>query len=73
IDRKPCPQIVLDIRQELPGDALYIGDSLVDRDTARNAEVPFVACSWGFVPRERLVAEGIENIVDRPEEILKKL
>lgn len=73
IERKPCPQIVFDIRQELHGDALYIGDSLVDRDTARNAEVPFVACSWGFVPRERLIAEGIENIVDRPEEILEKL
>ena len=73
IERKPCPQIVFDIRKELPGDALYIGDSLVDRDTARNAEVPFVACSWGFVARERLVAEGIENIIDRPDEFLKYL
>lgn len=73
IERKPCPQIVFDIRKELPGDALYIGDSLVDRDTARNAEVPFVACSWGFVARERLVAEGIETIIDRPDEFLKYL
>ena len=49
---------------------LYLGDSLVDRDTARNAGLPFVACSWGFVPRERLVAEGIEHIIDQPVDLL---
>ena len=49
---------------------LYLGDSLVDRDTARNAGLPFVACSWGFVPRERLVEEGIEHIIDQPVDLL---
>ena len=49
---------------------LYLGDSLVDRDTARNARVPFVACSWGFVPRETLVAEGVEHIIDQPVDLL---
>lgn len=52
---------------------LYLGDSLVDRDTALRANVPFVACSWGFVPRERLVEEGITMIADRPEDILNIL
>ena len=49
---------------------LYLGDSLVDRDTARNAGLPFVACSWGFVPRETLVAEGVEHIIDQPVDLL---
>ena len=49
---------------------LYLGDSLVDRDTAHNAGLPFVACSWGFVPRETLVAEGIEHIIDQPVDLL---
>jgi phosphoglycolate phosphatase len=49
---------------------IYIGDSLVDRDTARNAGLPFVACSWGFVPRETLVAEGVEHIIDQPVDLL---
>lgn len=49
---------------------LYLGDSLVDRDTARNAGLPFVACSWGFVPRETLVAEGVEHIIDHPVDLL---
>ena len=49
---------------------IYLGDSLVDRDTARNAGLPFVACSWGFVPREKLVAEGVEHIIDQPVDLL---
>ena len=72
IERKPNPQIVYDILARLTAQqsVFYIGDSLVDRDTARNAEVPFIACSWGFVPRERLVEEGVNRIVDKPEEII---
>lgn len=86
IERKPNPQIVYDILDRLrltehrpattdrtQTELLYIGDSLVDRDTARNADVPFIACSWGFVPREQLVAAGISAIVDKPEEIEKIL
>ena len=74
IPRKPDPQIVYDIRQQIGeqgGDAqevIYVGDSLVDRDTARNAHVPFVACSWGFVPREQLIQAGIDRIIDHPSE-----
>ena len=74
IERKPDPQIVYDILGRLRlTETLYIGDSLVDRDTAKNANVPFVACSWGFVRREALVEAGVTRIVDSPEEILNKL
>lgn len=75
VERKPAPQIVFDIQDRLAqsGKTLYIGDSLVDYETAKNAKVPFVACSWGFVARERLVEAGITTIVDRPNEILKQL
>ena len=70
IERKPNPQIVFDILDRLRlTEALYIGDSLVDYETAKNANVPFVACSWGFVARERLVEAGIKTIIDKPEEI----
>ena len=74
IERKPDPQIVYDIVGRLRlTETLYIGDSLVDRDTAKNANVPFVACSWGFVRREALVEAGVTRIVDSPEEILNEL
>ena len=74
VERKPNPQIVFDIIQSLSPftshlSPLYIGDSLVDFETAKNAGVPFVACSWGFVARERLVETGIKTIIDKPEEL----
>jgi phosphoglycolate phosphatase len=73
VERKPNPQIVYDITSRLSAfdsRLLYIGDSLVDRDTAQNAKVPFVACSWGFVPRKQLVDAGIEHIIDHPADLL---
>ena len=82
VERKPNPQIVYDIQDRLslteyrPATpdrvrTLYIGDSLVDYETAKNAGVPFVACSWGFVSRERLVEAGIAHIVDEPNTIIQ--
>ena len=76
IERKPNPQIVFDILASLSPltshlSPLYIGDSLVDKETAHNADVPFVACSWGFVSRDQLSAAGAEHIVNHPNEILQ--
>ena len=72
IARKPDPQIVYDIFRMInhtSGAVLYVGDSLVDMETAKNANVPFVACSWGFVARQTLVDAGVKCIVDTPQEI----
>ena len=72
IERKPNPQIVFDILHSFTPSfvqSLYIGDSLVDRDTAQNANVPFVACSWGFVSREALIENGVGRIIDKPEDL----
>lgn len=49
---------------------LYIGDSLVDIETARNAGVACVACSWGFVEREVLEAAKPDFLADQPDDIL---
>lgn len=80
IERKPNPQIVYDILAQLHNEpinekmvngqmVLYLGDSLVDRDTAANAHVPFVACSWGFVSRQALIEAGVSRIIDHPAEL----
>ena len=71
IERKPHPQIVFDILEKIPGEVLYVGDSLVDFETATNANVPFVACSWGFVSRDRLENAGIAHIVDEPLSLIR--
>ena len=49
-------------------DALYVGDSEVDADTAKRAGLAFRLCSWGFRPREALEALG--PVLDAPGELL---
>lgn len=43
------------------GKALYVGDSITDADTARAADVPFVAVSFGF--RDRPIEQLGANVV----------
>ena len=50
-----------------------IGDSGVDIQTAKNAGVRSIGCSWGFRPRTELEEFGADYIVDAPSEILQVL
>ena len=70
--RKPAPDMVLHALAALGADkdtAVYVGDSEVDVQTARNAGLSLIAVSWGFRGREALAAAGAENIVDSAAEI----
>ena len=81
IARKPDPQIVWDIVErtaqntysaEFSGkEILYIGDSLVDAETAKAANLPFIACTWGFCTTEQLQTAVPDYLVHHPSEILK--
>lgn len=70
---KPAPDSVnkilsiLDIQKK---DAIYIGDSDVDVQTAKNSGLDFIGVSWGFRGREFLEKNGAKNIVDNANEIL---
>ena len=76
IPRKPAPQIVWDIIHRLSPLAsnlspiYYVGDSLVDAATARAANLPFVACTWGFCTKEQLQTAQPDYMVNHPSEIL---
>ena len=75
IARKPDPQIVYDILSTLntqlsTTNCLYIGDSLVDAQTAKAANLPFVACTWGFCTREQLLTVTPDHMVNHPLDIL---
>ena len=50
--------------------AVYVGDSEVDVQTARNAGLPLIAVSWGFRGRRALAETGAAVIVDPEEEIV---
>ncbi len=49
--------------------AVFVGDSGVDAETARNAGLPFVAVPWGTATREALRAAGACRVVERAEEL----
>ena len=50
-------------------DAVYIGDSEVDIQTAKNAGLDSIIVTWGFRDRDYLESQGGRRFVDRPEEI----
>lgn len=69
--RKPAPDMVRHALAALNAEsAVYIGDSEVDVETARNAGLPMIGVAWGFRGRAALAAAGAETIVDAAEEIL---
>lgn len=73
---KPNPQMVTDILQVArvnAEDALYVGDSAVDMQTAQNATVKACGVTWGFRAREELAAYQPALLADEPNEILSYL
>lgn len=77
INVKPDPTIVEDILRKAgitdKNEVLYIGDSGVDMQTARNAGVTACGVTWGFRPRTELEAYAPQHIVDSAEEIVPLL
>ncbi len=72
IRRKPAPDSVQEVLRRLrvdPADAVYIGDSEVDIQTAANAGLDSIIVTWGFRERTFLESQGGRRFVDRPEEI----
>lgn len=70
--RKPAPDMVFHALASLGAEkdtAVYVGDSEVDVQTARNAGLPLIAVSWGFRGRKALAEAGAATIVDAAAEI----
>jgi len=71
--KKPDPDGVFLAIQALEADretSVYIGDSEVDFETAKRANLPCILVTWGFRDRAELEAIGGEYFVDTPNEIL---
>lgn len=73
IRRKPAPDSVNEALRvlEIPkNEAVYIGDSDVDYETAVNAGLPCISVLWGFRDEEFLRSKGASLFVREPSEIL---
>ena len=56
-----------------PDETVYVGDSNVDMQTARNAGIFSVGVAWGFRGAEELPQAGAGRIISRPAELLDLL
>lgn len=70
---KPDARIVEDILTAAKvnaEDALYVGDSGVDMQTAHNAQIESVGVSWGFRPVSELEQHGAGHVIHKADELL---
>ena len=74
IRRKPAPDTVFEALKELgktKEEAVYVGDSDVDIETAKNAGMPCVSVLWGFRDKEFLAEHGAEYYAETAEDVLR--
>lgn len=72
VRRKPYPDGVLamlDVLGVSSGEAVYVGDSEVDVETARNAGLFCIAVTWGFRTKAFLLERGARCTADSAEEL----
>ncbi len=68
-DKKPAPQSTLHILEQfrLPAEqALFVGDTKTDIQTAKNAGLKSAGAVWGFRGREELEQAGADFIIEKP-------
>lgn len=74
IRRKPEPDGVWYLMEQMhvsKEECLYIGDSEVDAATGRNAGLKTIGVLWGFRDRKTLETAGVDDLIDRPDELLQ--
>ena len=76
LKRKPFPDMVwaaLEYLGSSKKEAVYIGDSEVDFETAKNSGIDCISVTWGFRDKKTLQAIGAPLIIDRPPQLVKVL
>ncbi len=74
--RKPAPDTVIQALAELKSakeEAVYIGDSEVDLQTASNSGLPCITVLWGFRDKEFLAEQGAAVFASTPKEVFDLL
>jgi phosphoglycolate phosphatase len=72
IRKKPAPDTVVEAMRQLGvgrEGCVYVGDSDVDIETARNIGIPCISVLWGFRSKEFLLEHGASNLISSPCEL----
>ncbi len=74
IRKKPAPDSLLAVMERLGAgmrSTVYVGDSEVDIQTAKNAGVDCISVTWGFKDKDFLIANGAKTLITAPKELLR--
>ena len=72
LNRKPAPDSCFLALRQLGSsveEAVYVGDSDVDLETAKNAGLACISVLWGFRDKDFLVEKGATVFADTPEDV----
>ena len=76
VPNKPNPRMAIAIAQEcgaMPCKTLFIGDSIYDIKTAKNAGMTSIAVLWGYQSSEQLTQERPDFLANTPQDIIEYL
>ena len=71
---KPDPTLLYKLMERMGADpeaTLFVGDSNVDIQTAKNGGLASCGVLWGFRSRQELEAEGADYLAETPAELIK--
>jgi phosphoglycolate phosphatase len=74
--KKPNPFKALEISNSLglkAEEIIFVGDSDIDMQTATNANMFAVGVSWGYRPKEVLIAKGAKKVLNHPLDLIQIL
>ena len=76
VPRKPHPKGALEISELLhvkPEECYYLGDTMIDMQTANGAGMIALGALWGFREEAELREHGAKHLVKTPSEVIKLL
>ena len=74
VPRKPDPIGAINIAKALNipcSEIFFVGDTMVDMQTAKSANMKAIGVLWGFRDEKELLTNGADFIVKHPLEILE--
>ncbi len=74
--KKPCPDSVFKILDKfnlLKTEVIFVGDSEVDVETAKNARVKSISVLWGYRDKDCLMNSGAIDFINEPLQLLDYL
>ena len=68
-----CPMSDFESLHVKPEACYYLGDTMIDMQTANRAGMMAIGALWGFRDEDELLAHGAKQIAKTPSEVIKLL